>query len=106
MGLEVCGIFLDMSKAFDKVLHNRLIFILRQNGNCGEMINFLEGFLSERKPRIALNGLCLSWTDIRACVPQWSTLGYLLLFIYISTIYQMMLKVNANCLLMTHLCFL
>ena len=52
MGLEVCGIFLDMSKAFDKVLHNRLIFILRQNGNCGEMIHFLEGFLSERKPRI------------------------------------------------------
>ena len=73
-----------MSKAFDKVLHNRLIFILRQNGNCGEMINFLEGFLSERKPRIVLNGQYSSWADIHACVPQWSTLGPLLFYIYIN----------------------
>ena len=42
MGLKVCGIFLDISKAFDKVWHDGLIFKLRQNGICGEMINILE----------------------------------------------------------------
>ena len=42
MGLIVCGIFLDISKAFDKVWHDGLIFKLRQNGICGEMINILE----------------------------------------------------------------
>ena len=35
IGLEVCGIFLDISKAFDKVWHDELIFKLRQNGICG-----------------------------------------------------------------------
>ena len=42
MGLKVCGIFLNISKAFDKVWHDGLIFKLRQNGICGEMINILE----------------------------------------------------------------
>ena len=37
-GLEVHGIFLDISKAFDKVWHDGLIFKLRQNGMSGEII--------------------------------------------------------------------
>ena len=49
MGLEVRGIFLDISKAFDKVWHDGLISKLRQNGICSEMINILEDFLSDRK---------------------------------------------------------
>ena len=52
MELEVRGIFLNISKAFDKVWHDGLIFKLRQNGICGEMINILEDFLSDRKQRV------------------------------------------------------
>ena len=98
--LEVREIFLDISKAFDKVWHDGLIFKLCQNGICGETINILEDFLSDRKQRVALNGQCSSWTDIRAGVPQGSILVPLLFLIYIK-IYQMILKVKANCLLIT-----
>ena len=52
MGLEVRGIFFDISKAFDKVWHDGLIFKLCQNGICGEMINILEEFLSDSKQRV------------------------------------------------------
>ena len=83
MGLEVRGIFLDISKAFDKVWHNGLLFRLRQNGICGEMINISEEFLSDRKERLILNGQYSSWADIRAGVPQGSILGPLLFLIYI-----------------------
>ena len=84
MGLEVRGIFLDISQAFDKVWHDGLIFKLHQNGICGEMINVLEDFLRERKQRVVLNGQCSSSADIHAGVPQGFILGRLLFLIYIN----------------------
>ena len=69
MVLEVREIFLDISKVFDKVWHDVLIFKLRQNGICGEIINVLEDFLSDRKQSVVSNGQCFSWADIHAGVP-------------------------------------
>ena len=37
-GLEVRGIFLDISKDSDNIWHGGLIFILRQNGATGDVI--------------------------------------------------------------------
>ena len=82
MGLEVRGIFLYISKAFDKVWHDGLIFKLHQNGICGEVINILENVLSDRKQTVAFNGQCSSWVDIRAVAPQGSILGHLLFIMY------------------------
>ena len=49
MGLKVRGIFLVISKIFDKVWHDGLIFKLRQNGICSKMIKIFEDFFSDRK---------------------------------------------------------
>ena len=78
-GLEVRGIFLDISKAFDKVWHDGLIFKLRQNGISGDIRNILQDFLRNRKQRVVLNGQCPSWADVNAGVPQGSIFGPLLL---------------------------
>ena len=48
-GLEVRGVFLDISKAFDKVWHEGLIYKLQQNGISGELMNVLTDFLNNRK---------------------------------------------------------
>ena len=53
IGLEVRGLFLDISKAFDKVWHAGLIYKLRQNDICGDLINILNDFLTNRKQRVA-----------------------------------------------------
>lgn len=46
-GKDVCAIFLDMSKAFDKVWHEEFIFKLRQFGITGTLISLLENYLTD-----------------------------------------------------------
>ena len=53
---EVRGVFLDFSKAFDKVWHEGLLFKLKQNGITGELFEVLPDFLKNRKQRVLLNG--------------------------------------------------
>ena len=55
-GFEVRGVFLDISKAFDKVWHKGLLFKLKQNGISGKLLNLISDFLSHRKQRVVLNG--------------------------------------------------
>ena len=50
-GLEVRSVFLDISKAFDKVWHEGVIFKLKQNGISGDLLNILVDFLSNRKQK-------------------------------------------------------
>ena len=59
VGLEVRSVFLDISKAFDKVWHDGIIYKLTQNGISGNLLNLLEDFLKERKQRVVLNGQSL-----------------------------------------------
>ena len=55
-GYEVRGVFLDISKAFDKVWHDGLIFKLRENGISGNLLKVLKHFLMNRKQRVVLMG--------------------------------------------------
>ena len=48
-GYKVQGVFLDISKAFDKVWHEGLIFKLEQNGVSTELLRLIKDFLSDRK---------------------------------------------------------
>ena len=77
-------VILDVSKAFDKVWHAGLIYKLHQNSICGDLINILNDFLTNRKQRVVLNGQCSSRVDIQAGVPQGSILGPLLFLIYVN----------------------
>ena len=82
---ETRAVFLDISKAFDKVWHEGLISKLKSNGIQGKLLNLIISFLSNRKQRVVLNGKSSEWKDVSAGVPQGSVLGPLF-FLFISTI--------------------
>ena len=70
-GFEVRGVFLDISKAFDKVWHEDLFFKLKKkNGISGNLINLLCDFLRNRKQRVLLNGQVSGWSDVKVGAPR------------------------------------
>ena len=85
-GFDVRSVLLDISKAFDKVWHDDLIFKLKQNGISGNLLNLLSNFLRNRKQRVVLNGQTSSWADVNAGLPEGSILGSLLFLIYINNL--------------------
>ena len=83
---EFRSAFLDISKMFDKVWHECLIFKLKQNGISGKSLNLLCDFLRNRKQRVLLYGQVSVWSDAKAGARQGLVLipGPLLLLIFIN----------------------
>ena len=69
-GFEVRSVFLDISKVFDKVWHEGIIFKLQQNGISGDLLNISSDFLRNRKQRVTFNGQSSLWSNVNAGVSQ------------------------------------
>ena len=82
--LEVQGNFLDISKVFDKVRHESLLYKLESMGISGNLLNLFFCFLNDRYQRVVINGQHSDLAPVLAGVPHVSILGPLLFLIYIN----------------------
>ena len=83
-GEYVCGVFVDLEKAFDTVHHDILCEKLKFYGLRGNINNLLKSYLSDRKQFVSINGFDSEVKDVTCGVPQGSSLGPLLFLIYIN----------------------
>ena len=79
---EVRGIFLDISKAFDRVWHDGLLYKIKTFGIEGNLYHLIKSFLTNRHQRVTIKGKSSDWLPVNAGVPQGSILGPLVSYLY------------------------
>ena len=92
-------IFLDFSKAFDKISHKFILSKLHYYGIRNHTLSWMGACLSNHTQTTVFNGAHYSYVEVTSGVPQGSVLGQMLFLLYI-----MQLHLKSNFLLMIVFC--
>ena len=74
-GNNVDLIIIDFSNAFDKISHNKLIYILSKYGISGNLLAWIKDFLTNRKFYVNFGNCKSDAFDVFSSVPQGSKFG-------------------------------
>ena len=90
-------LYLDFSKAFDKVDHEILLRKLHNIGIRGKLYNWISDFLTERKQTVQVDGKSSIPELVISGVPQGTVLGPLLFIVHVDDMGQVIIIVLIGC---------
>ena len=93
-GIPMDVIYLDVSKAFDTVNHQKLISKLDFYGIRSKWLDWIKAFLSHRSQKVRVDNSLSSVSDVLSGVPQGSVLGPLLFILYINDVVSVVQNSN------------
>ena len=85
-GHDMRIVFMETSKAFDKVWHKGVIFKLKRKRINGLLLKWFISYLENRLQRVVIDGQSSNELPVQADVPQGSILGPLVFLIYMDDI--------------------
>ena len=77
-GRDIKFVFYDISKGFDRVWHNGLLFKLKHYGVA--VLSWIEHYLTDRKQKVIVEGFSSSFKSINEGVPRGSVFGPFLFY--------------------------
>ena len=85
-GGQVDTIYLDMSKAFDRINRQSLLQKLASSGIGGNLLNWFHSYLTNRRQRVVVTGATSDPLPVCSGVPQGSILGPALFLLYVNNL--------------------
>ena len=95
-GFNIDVIYLDFSKAFDKVSHRLMLHKLQNYGIEGKVYKRIEEFRNILQQCVVINGTQSTHVPITSSVPQSSALGPILFLVYVNA--RILSTVSSKCL--------
>ena len=86
---QIDAIFLDFSKAFDRVPHVRLCNKLFFYGIRGSLLDWIKHYLSYRSQKVVIDGIYSNPSTVTSGVPQGTVLAPLLFLCFVNDIPQL-----------------
>ena len=79
-------LYIDFARAFDSVVHSKLLVKLKSYGIGYELLNWFQNFLTGRSQMVAINGHLSTAVNVISGVPQGSVIGPILFILFVNDI--------------------
>ena len=86
-GGHIWAIFMELSKAFDRLNHDLLIGKLGAYGFETDALRYMKSYLANRRQRVRVNKTFNEWERITTGVPEGSILGLLIFSIFLNELF-------------------